>query len=207
MKNARRKIWMQGATASVLSVVVLGGIWLSSGPFITLGVEEAAVEPISIETESSMAGINDMEPRERAMEEHGEPVEERLRADRPPVMRKGAVGADGTSEPQPMDRGTAMMRVEELHVILEDPDLPQWQREALEHEMGRLLAEHFPTAAGEEAPPEFGEPKNGDSHAPSWGEILRSAISEGIPYFFMLVQFVIGTITARRLRKAKEATA
>jgi len=40
--------------------------------------------------------------------------------------------------------------------------------------------------------------------APTWGEILRSTAYQGIPYFLGLIQGVIGLITAKRLKKAKE---
>jgi hypothetical protein len=40
--------------------------------------------------------------------------------------------------------------------------------------------------------------------APTWGEILRSTAYQGIPYFLGLMQAVIGLITAKRLKKAKE---
>lgn len=40
--------------------------------------------------------------------------------------------------------------------------------------------------------------------APTWPEIFRSFAYQGIPYFLGIIQAVIGLITAKRLKKAKE---
>jgi len=39
---------------------------------------------------------------------------------------------------------------------------------------------------------------------PTWSDIIRATAYQGIPYFLGLIQAVIGLVTARRLKKAKE---
>lgn len=165
---SRKRIWFQGAGASIFVILLLfGWITLNSGEQSAPMLVKADKAPVKAPVE--------MVPRERIMEERGEPAEPEER----------------------MDRAEAIRRAEELSGIAHDPNVSPEVRERAQEELDRFLAENFPTAAA--------EPKNGDHDAPSWGAILRNAINEGIPYFFMLVQLAIGEVTRRRLKRAKEA--
>lgn len=175
----KKKIWGQAFAASAITFAILIG-WIAM-PSLN---KVAEVQPISITLDKAPDGIEGS-PRERAMEEHGEPMEK-------------------YPTPEFMKRVDAIRIAEDLAAIADSPDVSPEVREQARVELDIHLMENFPTAAAE---PKNGDPENGDEHAPSWGDILRNVTNESVPYFFILVQFVIGDITRRRLKKAKEATA
>lgn len=51
-----------------------------------------------------------------------------------------------------LDRAAAIKKAEDLNRKLEKPDLPPEERESAEEELGMVLEEHFPPAAGEPEP-------------------------------------------------------
>ena len=163
--NSTKKIVIQGVVASAALMFV--GVTYNA---LTLTASAPLkLEPVSIEVNMRPMAPEDfhvMEPRERAIEEHGEPREGTVGGDEVfgEVMERHAP-PDYERERKRleilhMDRTAAIKRADELHRRLEDPALSPSERMDAEEELDMVLDKHFEPAAGEPeeaAPPEMSE--------------------------------------------------
>jgi hypothetical protein len=191
--TSKKKIFLQAAVASLGLGFI--GVTFNTLSLTARGPSETTLtaDRVTITTESRPRPPEDVriaEERERraAAAPRPEPGTEPPMGDE--VLGEVEPMIVYMEEPeQPLTRGEAMRRVEDIHHELEG-DLYPHEREALEWEMTQLLAEHFPTAAAEDHSVPI--PKNGDSNIMSqldinnvfnkfWG-LLQAIIVAWIPY-------------------------
>lgn len=178
--TSKKKIWMQGIGASIVTIGILGA-WVFTPQFNKV----SQVQPVSAYVEEVDIAPDNIErsPRSRAREEHGEETGPFAMA--PPQAR--------------MDRAAAIKRAEDLAAVRDNPQEPIEVRENADRLLGEHLEVYFPAAGGGV---ERAEPKNGDEDIPSWSELARKGILDGMPYMFALVNLLIAEVTRRRLKGA-----
>lgn len=160
----KKQIIMQGLMASaVVAVIGISGNMVMQdralavqARTVSVIVDEASElqPPTDVRVRGEVLPSTGIAPRERARIEHGEPHEGISPGEAPP-------GADGVHEfelgdPIPMEeeeRSIAIKRLEDIYVRLDEPEVPNREREMLEMEKHGLLVRHFPPAGAAAKPP------------------------------------------------------
>jgi len=189
--TSKKKIWMQGIVASVITIGALGA-WVFTPQYNKVSTQAASVEYImedAAELDKSLDNVGRI-TRSRAMEEHGE------------IMSKGPAGDEVVgplmlSPPPRMGRAAAMQRAEDLVAVRDNPAEPIEVRQNADRLLGEHLEQYFP-AAGPEPEDMRAEPKNGDHDSPSLYEVFVDTI----PLWVALLNAFIGFVTWRRLKGA-----